>query len=66
MSSAVRAAAVTCAIMNPELSPESLVKNAGRPLSCGVIMRSVRRSLMVASWARPIASVSAARAIGAP
>jgi hypothetical protein len=66
LSSEVSAAAVTCAIIRPELSPDSRMRNAGSPLSCAESSRSVRRSLIVASCVMPMASVSAATATGAP
>ena len=65
-SSEVSAAAVTCAIMNPDCRPPSRVRNAGSSLSAGLTSRSVRRSLMVASCAMAMASRSAAMATGAP
>ena len=42
------------------------VRNAGSPLSAGLTSRSERRSLIVASCASAIASMSAASATGAP
>ena len=65
-SSDVSAAAVTCAIISPDCRPPCRVRNAGRPLSAGLTSRSERRSLIVASWARPRHSRSAAIATGAP
>jgi hypothetical protein len=42
---------LTCAIMNPELSPPLLTRKAGSALSCGLTRRSMRRSEMAAiSW----------------
>lgn len=40
-----RAAAVQCAIIKPELSPPSSVKNAGKPLMPLFTSRSIRHSL---------------------
>ncbi len=57
---------MTCAIIRPDCSPPSRVRNAGSPLSVGSTSRSVRRSLIVASGTIAAASRSAAIAIGAP
>ena len=52
MFSLTSAAATYCGIMNPELSPPSWVRNAGRPSdSDGLTSRSTRRSEMDASSA---------------
>ena len=57
----------TAAIMNPELSPPSVVRNAGSPsLRFGLTRRSTRRSEMLASSATAIASASSANASGWP
>ena len=65
-SSDASAAAVTCAIIRPDWSPPRRVRNAGSPLSAGLTSRSVRRSLIAASWASAMHSRSHAMATGAP
>src|SRR3982751_2698673 len=58
-------AATYCGIMNPELRPPSLVRNAGRPSDrFGLTSRSTRRSEMLASSATAIARASSANARG--
>ena len=64
--SEARAAAVTWASIRPECTPPSLARNAGRPESMGLTSRSIRRSLMAPSSATAMATISAARATGAP
>jgi hypothetical protein len=50
--SETRAAAVTCAIISPELAPTSPpARNAGRSERSGLTSVSMRRSLMLASSA---------------
>ena len=58
------AAAVTCAIMNPELSPLFCTRNAGRPLIFGSTSTAMRRSERLPISAMASASVSAAKATG--
>ena len=64
MFSLASAAAVTCAIMNPELIPLSRTRNAGRRLKDASIKRAVRRSDMEPISAIATASASAASATG--
>src|SRR5438105_4259642 len=64
--SAASAAAVTCAIMNPELRPLFLARNGGSPESDGFTSCSTRRSEMVCSCAQAIASRSSACDTGCP
>ena len=64
--SLVKAAAVTCAIMKPEFSPGSGVRNAGSMLVRGLVICSMRRSEMPPSVASAIATWSAAIARGCP
>ena len=49
------AAAVQCAIMNPEWKPPFLTKNAGKPLKSGLHKRSILRSEMDANSDIPMA-----------
>ena len=58
------AAAVTCAIMKPELSPGCGVRNAGSPDSAGSISMAMRRSASEPISQMAIASMSAANATG--
>ena len=65
--SLTREAAVYCASMKPELVPAAGARNGGRPReNAGSSIRSTRRSLIEASSASPIASMSAANASGSP
>ena len=67
MFSETSAAATYCAIMKPELSPPSAVRNAGRPSErLGLTSRSTRRSEMLASSETAIVSASSANATGWP
>ena len=50
------AAAVTCATMNPELSPLSFTRNAGKPLMFGSTRSAMRRSASAAVSATASAS----------
>ena len=60
-------AAVYWASMKPELVPAAGARNGGRPReNAGSIIRSTRRSLIEASSARAMASMSAANASGSP
>src|SRR5512138_756028 len=60
-------AAVTCAIMKPELTPASRVRNAGSPwLRSGFTSRSIRRSEMVARLVSAMARKSSAMAMEVP
>ena len=53
--------------MNPELSPLSWARNGGRPFDIvGFSIRSIRRSEIDPSSARPIFSVSSGIATGSP
>ena len=58
------AAAVTCAIMKPELTPLLSTKNAGRPLILGSTNTAIRRSDRLPISAIASANVSAANATG--
>ena len=58
------AAAVTCAIMKPELTPARATRNGGRPLIFGSISSAMRRSAIAPISAMASASVSAAKATG--
>ena len=58
------AAAVTCAIMKPELTPGSSTRNGGRPDSEASISKAMRRSASAPISAIASASVSAAKATG--
>ncbi len=62
--SEARAAAVTCAIMKPELSPGSRTRNGGRPDSVASISRAMRRSDSAPISAMATAMASAASATG--
>ncbi len=63
LHSLASAAAVTCAIMNPELTPASVVRNGGNPwLKSGCTSLSIRRSAIVARLVRAIAITSSASA----
>ncbi len=62
----VSAAEVTCAIMNPELRPEFVAKNGGRPDSVGFTSCSTRRSLMAESCVSAMAMRSSACDTGCP
>ena len=62
--SATSAAAVTCAIMNPELRPLFCTRNAGRPLIFGSTSTAMRRSERFPISAIARASMSAAKATG--
>src|SRR3984885_10404988 len=65
--SLTREAAVYWASMKPELVPASGARNGGRPReNAGYSIRSTRRSLMLASSDRAMASMSAATASGSP
>ncbi len=60
-------ACVYCAIIRPESMPGSSARNGGSPrLRATSRKRSVRRSLMLATSATPIARKSRTCAIGAP
>ncbi len=60
------AAALTWAIMNPELRPASGVRNGGRPENAVFVSFSMRLSLMAPSSETPSVSTSAASAMGSP
>jgi hypothetical protein len=60
------AAAVTCATMNPELSPGCGVRNAGSPDNAGSISMAMRRSASEPISQTASASISAANATGSP
>ena len=60
------AAAVTWAIMKPELSPASSTRNGGSPEKAWLVSFSMRRSAIAPSSAAPSASTSAASATGSP
>src|SRR5437879_6025888 len=62
--SATSAAAVTCAIMKPELTPLSGVRNGGRPLNFGSMSSARRRSASEPTSAQASARMSAANATG--
>ena len=63
--SAISAAAVTSAIMNPEFSPGSGDRNAGRPKFCaGSTVIAIRRSVIEPISASARAHWSAAKATG--
>jgi hypothetical protein len=62
--SAASAAAVTCGIMNPELSPGSTARNAGNPDSTGSTSNEIRRSASEPISQIAIAIASAAKATG--
>jgi hypothetical protein len=53
------AAAVTCAIMKPELTPPSSTRNGGYPERFASIMRAVRRS-----DSAPISAIASAKVVG--
>ena len=59
-----RAAAVTWAIMKPELTPLSAIRKGGRPLILGSTRTARRRSAIEPISHRAIASMSAAKATG--
>jgi hypothetical protein len=58
------AAAVTCAIMKPELTPLSCTRKGGRPLIFGSTSTAVRRSEIEPTSHSAMASMSAAKATG--
>ena len=58
------AAAVTCGIIRPELTPESSVRKAGRPLILGSTRTLTRRSEIEPTSHSAMAIVSAAKATG--
>ena len=58
------AAAVTCAIMKPELTPPCSTRNGGRPESVGSMRSAMRRSESAPISAIASASASAASAMG--
>src|SRR3954471_16123232 len=62
--SLTKAAAATCGIMRPEFTPESSVRNGGKPLILGSIRTAVRRSEIEPTSHSAIAMVSAAKATG--
>jgi hypothetical protein len=64
--SETREAAAYWAIMNPELSPPSSTRKAGRPESWGFTSLSILRSDILASSAMAIPKKSQARARGWP
>ena len=65
--SLTRDAAVYWASMKPEFVPACGARNGGRPReNAGSSIRSTRRSLMLASSAIAMASMSAAKASGSP
>ena len=64
MFSEASAAAVTCAIMKPELTPPSRTRNGGRPDSVLSISKAMRRSASAPISATASARLSAAIATG--
>ena len=58
------AAAVTCGIISPELTPLSSVRKAGRPLIFGSISTAMRRSEIEPTSQSAMEIMSAAKATG--
>ena len=64
--SEARAAALTWTIISPELSPPSVVRNAGKPDKAGLMSFSILRSEIPPSSETTIPRRSRAKAIGSP